>query len=53
MKMLEYARATQDTVRQIFLVHGEAKPAQILTGKLAMQGQRDVAYPELHSVVEI
>ena len=51
--LLEYARAAQDTVRQIFLVHGEAKPAQMLTSKLAEQGQRNVAYPELHSVVEI
>jgi metallo-beta-lactamase family protein len=51
--LLEYARAAQDTVRQIFLVHGEPKPAQMLTGKLAEQGQRNVVYPELHSVVEI
>jgi metallo-beta-lactamase family protein len=51
--LLEYARAAQDTARQIFLVHGEAKPAQILTQKLAEQGQREVAYPGLHSTVEI
>jgi metallo-beta-lactamase family protein len=51
--LLEYARATQETARQIFLVHGEAKPAQILTQKLAEQGQREVAYPGLHSTVEI
>jgi metallo-beta-lactamase family protein len=51
--LLEYARSTQETARQIFLVHGEAKPAEILTQKLAEQGQRDVAFPELHSVVEI
>jgi metallo-beta-lactamase family protein len=51
--LLEYARSTKDTLRQIFLVHGEEKPAQALTQKLAEQGQRDVAYPELHSVVEI
>lgn len=51
--LLEYARATQETVRQIFLVHGEAKPAQVLTQKLADQGQGNVAYPDLHSVVEI
>jgi metallo-beta-lactamase family protein len=51
--LLEYALSTQASARQIFLVHGEAKPAQILTQKLAEQGQHRVAYPELHSVVEI
>ena len=51
--LLEYARSAKATARQIFLVHGEAKPAQILTEILAGQGQRDVAYPELHTVVDI
>jgi metallo-beta-lactamase family protein len=51
--LLEYARAARETVRQIFLVHGEAKPAQVLTQKLAEQGQHNVSYPELHSLVEI
>ena len=51
--LLEYAGAAKGTLRQLFLVHGEAGPAQALTQKLAEQGQRQVVYPELHSVVEI
>lgn len=51
--LLEYARATRETVKQIFLVHGEEKAAEALIQKLSEQGQEDVIYPELHEVVEI
>ena len=51
--LLEYARAAQDTLRQIYLVHGEPKSAQALTQKLAEQGQANVAYPAMHTAVEI
>jgi metallo-beta-lactamase family protein len=51
--LLEYARATRESLRQIYLVHGEPKPAQALTQKLAEQGQHNVIYPGLHTAVEI
>jgi len=51
--LLEYARAVKDSVKQIFLVHGEEKAAGILTQKLNEQGQDRVIYPELHEIVEI
>ncbi|HLE13791.1 MAG TPA: MBL fold metallo-hydrolase [Anaerolineales bacterium] len=51
--LLEYARAAGEQLRQIFLVHGEAGPAQALTEKLAEAGLSNISYPELHSEVEI
>jgi metallo-beta-lactamase family protein len=51
--LVEYARATRETVRQIFLVHGEAKPAEALTEKLRQIGIGNIAFPDLHSTVEI
>jgi len=51
--LLEYARAVKESVKEIFLVHGEEKAASILTQKLSEQGQKRVVYPELHEVVEI
>jgi metallo-beta-lactamase family protein len=43
--LVEYARATRDQVRQIFLVHGEPEPATALQGKLAEAGLDRVHYP--------
>jgi len=51
--LVEYAEATQGTVREIFLVHGEQNPAQVLTAVLKDKGVRQVAYPDLHESVEI
>ncbi|HSL28387.1 MAG TPA: MBL fold metallo-hydrolase [Anaerolineales bacterium] len=51
--LTSYALNVQPTVKQIFLVHGEAGPAAALTEKLAERGMQDVYYPELHSSVEI
>jgi metallo-beta-lactamase family protein len=51
--LLEYARAAGERFQQIFLVHGEAGPAQALTGKLAEAGLLNVIYPELHSTFEV
>jgi metallo-beta-lactamase family protein len=51
--LVEYAQAVKGQVKQIFLVHGEAIPAQALTEKLGQAGMAKVAYPELHSSVEI
>jgi metallo-beta-lactamase family protein len=51
--LVEYARATQETVQEIYLVHGEPDAAGALTAKLAQVGLNQVAYPELHEMVEI
>ncbi len=51
--LIEYALAVKSSVKQIFLVHGEATPAQALTEMLAERGMNEVHYPELHRVVEV
>jgi len=51
--LIKYAVNLKETVKKIFLVHGEAKQAGILTDKLKEQNLREVYYPELHSSVEI
>jgi metallo-beta-lactamase family protein len=51
--LAEYAQAVKEQVKQVFLVHGEAGPAQALTGKLAEAGIRQVYYPEMHEGVEV
>jgi metallo-beta-lactamase family protein len=51
--LVEYARSTRETLQQIILVHGEAKPAQALTEKLNAIGINNVAFPDLHSTMEI
>jgi metallo-beta-lactamase family protein len=51
--LVEYARAAQGNLEQIFLVHGEPKPAETLRGQLAENGLDSVAYPELHTSIEI
>ena len=51
--LVEYAQATQATVQEIFLVHGEPTPAQMLTAKLDEKGMRKIKYPDLHESVEI
>jgi metallo-beta-lactamase family protein len=51
--LIQYAAEVKSRVKKIFLVHGEEKPAQILTDKLKEQSLREVYYPALHSSVEI
>ena len=51
--LTRYGLAVKDTAKKVFLVHGEAVPAAMLTQKLGEGGMRDVYYPELHSSVEI
>jgi metallo-beta-lactamase family protein len=51
--LTEYAANARDTVKKVFLVHGEAKPAAALTEKLKEKDMQEVYYPELHSSVEI
>lgn len=51
--LTSYAVNVRNTVKKIFLVHGEATPAAALTEKLKMKNMHEVYYPELHSSVEI
>jgi metallo-beta-lactamase family protein len=51
--LTEYAQATAETARQIFLVHGEQDAATAFMEKLAEAGIEQVVYPELYSSVEI
>jgi metallo-beta-lactamase family protein len=49
----EYALSTRESVKRIFLVHGEQKPAEALMALLAEDGVQGVSYPELHAGVEV
>jgi len=51
--LVDYAANVKKTVKKIFLVHGEEKPAMTLTEKLKEKGMHEVYYPELHSSVEL
>lgn len=51
--LLEYAQATQRTVKGIYLVHGEPTAAETLRGLLRERGLEQVYYPELHSSINI
>jgi metallo-beta-lactamase family protein len=51
--LLSYALATQDTVQQIFLVHGEEDAATALMERLNAAGLNNVSYPERGQQVEI
>jgi metallo-beta-lactamase family protein len=51
--LVEYAEAVKDTVRGIYLMHGEKDAAEALRGKLAEAGLRQVYYPERLEGVEI
>lgn len=51
--LLEYAQAVRDSVKGVYLVHGEAGPATKLQALLKEQGIEQVYYPALHDRVEI
>jgi metallo-beta-lactamase family protein len=51
--LTKYAVNTRNTVKKVFLVHGEEKQAGILTEKLKEQNMHEIYYPELHSSIEI
>jgi len=51
--LVKYAMGVKDSVKQIFLVHGEEKPAMTLKGLLKEQNMDHVHYPELHESVEL
>ena len=51
--LLEYALASRERLKKIFLVHGEARGADALREKLRAGGYSNVYFPEEYSVVEI
>jgi metallo-beta-lactamase family protein len=51
--LTEYALAAGERLQQIFLVHGEAASAQVLTEKLAGTGLARLSYPTLHSTIDV
>jgi metallo-beta-lactamase family protein len=51
--LLEYAEAVKGKAKQIFLVHGEDRPAEILRGKLQEAGLEKIYYPYLRQSMEV
>jgi metallo-beta-lactamase family protein len=51
--LLEYAAAVKQSVKQIFLVHGEPDAAGALQGKMAERGLDKTLYPEPGTRLEI
>ena len=51
--LIEYALASKDTLKGVFLVHGEEGPALALMEKLNQAGLNEVHYPELGESVDI
>ena len=51
--LVKYAMGVKDTVKQIFLVHGEEKQAMTLKGLLNERKLDQVHYPDLHESVEL
>ena len=51
--LLKYAAASQKTLKQIFLVHGEERGAEPLMEKIRQQKIAPVTYPGLQTCVEI
>ena len=51
--LTRYAANVKNTVKKVFLVHGEAIPAAALIEKLKYHDMHEVYYPALHSVAEI
>lgn len=51
--LLKYATASADTLKQIFLVHGELRGSMPLMEKIKSTGFKAVSFPEKGDVVEI
>jgi len=52
--LLDYARAADGNgLKNIFLVHGDEKPAQVLMEKMHEEGINNVRFPERGEIVEI
>ena len=51
--LVKYAMGVKDTVKQVFLVHGEEKQAMTLKGLLNARNLDHVHYPDLHESVDL
>ncbi|MBI5966124.1 MAG: MBL fold metallo-hydrolase [Chloroflexi bacterium] len=51
--LMKYALGVKDSMKQLFLVHGEEKQAMMLKGLLKGQNLDQVHYPEQHESVEL
>jgi metallo-beta-lactamase family protein len=51
--LVEYAAASRGSLKHIFLVHGEPKPAEALQDRLKQTGLRQFSYPQQNDVVEL
>ena len=51
--LVKYAMGVKDSVKQIFLVHGEEKQAMTLKGLLHERNLSQVHYPDLHESVDL
>ena len=51
--LLEYALQVKGKVKQVYLVHGEPTPAEVLTEKLVEAGMDRPAYPQWRDCVDI
>lgn len=51
--LVKYAAGVKDSVKDIFLVHGEEKQALTLKGLLKAQNMDRVHYPDLHDGVDV
>ncbi len=51
--LLKYAKASQPTIKDIFLVHGESKSALSLMNALKHEGFQNVHYPQRNEFVEL
>ncbi len=51
--LLKYATGVKDSVKDIYLVHGEEKQAMTLKELLKVQGMDRVHYPDMHDSVDV
>ena len=51
--LLDYAESTRESLKKIFLVHGEPRGAEPLMAKLKERGIQDVYYPEMGASYEL
>ena len=51
--LVKYATAVKDSVKDVYLVHGEEKQAMTLNGLLKRHGMDRVHYPDMHDKVDL
>jgi metallo-beta-lactamase family protein len=51
--LVKYATSVKESVKDVYLVHGEEKQAMTLKGLLKDKGMDRVHYPDLHDSVEV